>query len=213
MRKILLALTGAAALLAMAAPASASVLFNSTFDGLQAYGTWNVHATADGWTAVAGPGIELQNHVAGDPSTGAATDVFVELDSHANSAMSRTITDEGNYVLDFLYSPRPGVGDLSNGISIFLNGNLLDPPGNLSAVGGGNTMWSAYSTSFHATAGSILTFAATGTNDSLGGYVDNIKLSTGAVPEPATWAMMIFGFGGVGAAIRRRRQQPALAAA
>ena len=126
--------------------------------------------------------------------------------------MSRTITDAGAYVLDFIYSPRPGVGALSNGISIFLNGTLLTPPGNLSAVGGAGTAWSAYSTSFFASAGSTLTFAATGTNDSLGGYVDNIKLST-AVPEPATWAMMIFGLGGVGAVMRRRRQQPALAAA
>jgi hypothetical protein len=25
------------------------------------------------------------------------------------------------------------------------------------------------------------------------------------VPEPATWAMMILGFGGVGAVMRRRR--------
>ena len=28
--------------------------------------------------------------------------------------------------------------------------------------------------------------------------------SAGAVPEPATWAMMIIGFGGVGGAMRRR---------
>jgi len=28
----------------------------------------------------------------------------------------------------------------------------------------------------------------------------------GVVPEPATWAMMILGFGGVGATLRRRRQ-------
>ncbi len=34
----------------------------------------------------------------------------------------------------------------------------------------------------------------------------------GVVPEPATWAMMIMGFGGIGAAMRRRRNQ-ALAAA
>jgi hypothetical protein len=33
-----------------------------------------------------------------------------------------------------------------------------------------------------------------------------------AVPEPATWAMMLFGFGGIGATLRRRRRQPALAA-
>jgi|KBSMisStaDraftv2_1062788.scaffolds.fasta_scaffold241462_3 hypothetical protein len=33
----------------------------------------------------------------------------------------------------------------------------------------------------------------------------------GAVPEPATWAMLIFGFGGVGATLRRRRSQLAYA--
>jgi hypothetical protein len=32
------------------------------------------------------------------------------------------------------------------------------------------------------------------------------------VPEPATWAMMLMGFGGLGAVIRRRRNAPALAA-
>ncbi|HEX7947292.1 MAG TPA: PEPxxWA-CTERM sorting domain-containing protein, partial [Phenylobacterium sp.] len=29
--------------------------------------------------------------------------------------------------------------------------------------------------------------------------------TTGGVPEPATWAMMILGFGGIGAVLRRRR--------
>lgn len=33
----------------------------------------------------------------------------------------------------------------------------------------------------------------------------------GAVPEPATWALMIMGFGGAGALIRQRRRQAALA--
>jgi hypothetical protein len=33
----------------------------------------------------------------------------------------------------------------------------------------------------------------------------------GVIPEPATWAMMIMGFGGVGALIRRRRAHTALA--
>lgn len=35
--------------------------------------------------------------------------------------------------------------------------------------------------------------------------VDNISLSSTAVPEPAAWAMMLLGFGGLGALIRRRR--------
>jgi hypothetical protein len=32
----------------------------------------------------------------------------------------------------------------------------------------------------------------------------------GAVPEPATWAMMLLGFAGIGAAMRRRRRAPKL---
>jgi hypothetical protein len=34
-----------------------------------------------------------------------------------------------------------------------------------------------------------------------------------SVPEPATWGMMILGFGGVGAVIRRRRAAPVAVAA
>lgn len=39
--------------------------------------------------------------------------------------------------------------------------------------------------------------------------INYTALSTGAIPEPATWAMMIVGFGGAGAVIRRRRSQSA----
>jgi len=35
---------------------------------------------------------------------------------------------------------------------------------------------------------------------------------TPGVPEPTTWAMMIFGLGGVGALMRRKRLQPVVAA-
>lgn len=41
--------------------------------------------------------------------------------------------------------------------------------------------------------------------------IDNFHISTSAVPEPATWAMMIAGFGLAGAAIRRRRTAFAVA--
>jgi hypothetical protein len=34
---------------------------------------------------------------------------------------------------------------------------------------------------------------------------DNLNITLASVPEPATWAMMLVGFGGLGAAIRSRR--------
>jgi len=42
--------------------------------------------------------------------------------------------------------------------------------------------------------------------------VDNVSIlaTTGAVPEPATWAMMLFGFGAIGVAMRTRRRRKSL---
>jgi hypothetical protein len=39
-----------------------------------------------------------------------------------------------------------------------------------------------------------------------------VQVPTGAVPEPATWAMMLFGFGAVGTSLRRKRRQEMAAA-
>lgn len=52
----------------------------------------------------------------------------------------------------------------------------------------------------------------TQSHDNVGPIIDNVKLSIGsAVPEPATWAMMIAGFGLVGASLRRGRSSLATA--
>lgn len=40
------------------------------------------------------------------------------------------------------------------------------------------------------------------------GYKFDFQVGTAAVPEPATWALMIVGFGAIGAALRARRKTP-----
>ena len=40
----------------------------------------------------------------------------------------------------------------------------------------------------------------------------NYTLKNGAVPEPATWSLMILGLGGVGAVLRRRARHQAVVA-
>lgn len=54
-----------------------------------------------------------------------------------------------------------------------------------------------------------LTFSAT-LNDAYGPALDNVSIS--AVPEPATWAMMIMGFGVIGMMARSTRRARAVAA-
>jgi hypothetical protein len=44
-----------------------------------------------------------------------------------------------------------------------------------------------------------------GGNVNIGPILDNVLVTQGAVPEPASWAMLITGFGLVGAARRRQR--------
>ncbi len=213
MRKLVMAGAAAAALLMTAGTASAAtVLLQSTFEGVAVNpGNYVIVNTADGWTKGAGTaGIEVQNNVAGAPApTGGAK--FVELDSNSNSSMYYTFSYTGAVDLSFLYSPRPNVGPGSNGIEVWLNNSLLNPPGTVTGGPLGATNWSQYGAQFSVVSGDVLTFKAVGADDSLGGYVDNITIS--AVPEPATWAMMIIGFGAAGSMVRSARRKQALALA
>ena len=62
-------------------------------------------------------------------------------------------------------------------------------------------------------AGSTYTLSFNGAGNNAAAVTGNISLSLAPVPEPATWAMMIIGFAGIGMTLRRRRrtQLPQLA--
>jgi hypothetical protein len=93
-------------------------------------------------------------------------------------------------------------GNNVNPISFDLTGiTLIDRsnPTFLNVSASGIFNWSG----FDPTPG-VFQFSAQGSN------VTSFSLSAQAVPEPATWALMLLGFGGIGLAMRRRRR-PALA--
>ncbi len=117
-------------------------------------------------------------------------------------------TDFFNFGLFF----SPGL--VSTGGTYFLPtfGAGVEPPfGNLGStefIGAsiaGNAPWTTYFYSFNPTsAGSFQVRFATTSADKIGPLLDNVLVTQGAIPEPATWAMLIAGFGMVGVAARRR---------
>jgi hypothetical protein len=207
-----IATIAAAAAFAVAAPASAAtIIFQTTWEADQVPGgptpgTFIIYnnpptTSVAGWTPETQ--IELQNNVAGAPAPGVGGSVFAELDADFNSSMSRMI-GPGIYSLTYLYSPRPGVPQSSNGIGVTIGGVAISQT-EISGLFGPNTAWSQINTQEFTVGpgGALLRFSANGTSDSFGGYVDNITLIQ-AVPEPSTWAMFILGFGVLGFAMRRR---------
>lgn len=104
-------------------------------------------------------------------------------------------TQGGNYLAHDLVT--------GTGLTDFMDGN--DVSGSIiagTALGAGYIMYSGLTASeFH---------------DSGNGLTDDVIAYTagaGGVPEPAAWAMMLVGFGGLGAVLRRRRSSMLAAAA
>jgi choice-of-anchor C domain-containing protein len=91
-----------------------------------------------------------------------------------------------------------------------LSGNLTEVF-NFNATGttNANMGWISNSYKFIAGPGNTTTLSfASATDTAYGPALDNVSVS--AVPEPATWAMMIIGFGAAGSMVRSNRRKQAV---
>jgi hypothetical protein len=68
-----------------------------------------------------------------------------------------------------------------------------------------NMLWKQGGFSFVADSTESTIRLAAVTDSNAGVFFDTVSVTGPAVPEPAAWALMIVGFGGVGAVLRRRR--------
>ncbi len=185
---------------ALAPPTQASLILNGSFETPDIpTGTFAVFASIPGWSTSFGPGIEVQDHVAGSPYEG---DPFVELDSFSNSGMIQTsiATAAGNpYLVSFAYSPRPGRSAADNGIDVYFDGGLLISLAT-SGIGLSDTSCLFNFPVLAAGAMSSLEFRAVGASTSFGGYLDAVSV----VPEPSGLFLLATGLAAA-TAYRRRR--------
>lgn len=152
-------------------------IFDQSIPGLDWLVDW-VSALTEGV-----PGLEIQNNVAGAPDIGSGNQ-FAELDGNHPVKISQNIpTIPGKeYKLSFKYSPRPGAQSGTNMIEARADGNLLGAI--LSGVGGALTNWTSETRTFIADANTKIEFIDTDTDNSYGGYIDDVSLTCLGDPAP-----------------------------
>jgi len=208
--KIKTLLAGAAlaivSLAAASTQAAGNLVVNGDFSNPNVGGGYTIGAIP-GWTD-ASDGVEVGNTaVYGLPSYG-GNDQLMEINANTFDTVTQTITGltaGDSYTLSYAYGGRPGGGPQELNVSF---GSTL-----LTTETGSFGVWTPNSFVVVADASSeVLTFQSVdvGGLPSYGNEISTVSLS--AIPEPATWAFMMIGFGAVGASMRSRRKSLTVAA-
>ena len=202
--------TGAAVAAAVAlsgAAANAVTLINGSFESGTTPGSFITlgHNSTDieGWI-VKGNGVDY----VGSYWEAADGDRSVDLSALNGGSIQQTIdTIVGKtYKVSFWLAGNPDDGAGDKLVATSVSGDWVN---NFTfTVGAGNNHsnmgWSEYSYEFTAFDSTSTLVFNSQTRTPYGPALDNVSVS--AVPEPATWAMMIIGFGSAGAMVRRHRK-------
>ena len=172
--------------------------------------SWDVWGSLPGWETTDGAGIEVQTkHTVGGvtPFDG---DYYVELDSdptngngQTNSTMAQSLDlSSGLYRLSYAYQPRTN-SKRDNVLSVSVDGVEL---ANLDSSSGDSQGWVMYYADFSVDGAdpTKISFAAKGTDNTLGAFVDGVELSQ--VPVPAALPLMGTGLAALAYSARRRRR-------
>ena len=208
----------ASTVLGLASPATAATISGLANTGA-GYGLGS-NGIDSNWTLFGGPAYVSGTNgvfpVATNWLADTATSRWITPTNNAGDSLSPVANDNYAYTLTFsLAGFNPGTASFfgrfaadNEVTSILLNGNLL------AASGGGFTSWTNFAAnSGFASGTNTLTFNVTNFGQASGNpsglRVEFVQSNAAVVPEPASWAMLIAGFGLVGAAARRRRLAPA----
>ncbi len=219
MRHVILASAAALALLTPSVASAANLLANGGFEqtsgSFEGWGGWTFYSGGPnplpGWTVSFGS-VDVTNNQSGwSPASEGFNSLDINGWSRGEIAQTFATVIGQLYSVTFDYSrnaaaaPSPATATVSAGAGAF---NVSAPydTGLFGTVGA--MRWQSGGFSFVGTG--LDTIRLTATVEGNGGvFFDNISVGaltpSGAVPEPAAWAMMIVGVGLTGATLRRRR--------
>lgn len=157
-----------------------------------------------------------------DHSTGAGLFMLVDAGNNAPAPFwSQTFAVVAGTDYDFsLWAANLGTAGAQPAVSVLVNGAQVGTTTTLPYYSGANGGWQQINGTFNAGSATSITFALLNPvqtyiyNDMAIDDISVTGLAVAAVPEPATWAMTIGGFGLIGGAMRRRRfgqRMPAVA--
>ncbi len=223
MKRSLLATTGVAAALslsALAGSASAATIelltnggFDDVGDGVpEGWGGLTYYAggpvALPGWTIESGSVDLTDTSSIWGPAGGGQYSLDINGWSAGTLSQSFATVLGRTYTVAFQYSRNPANAPAVAAALVSAGGKSLEVTalGDGSFGGQGNMQWSMGG----------FTFAGTGNQETItlqalidgnaGVFFDEVSVST-AVPEPATWALMIGGFGMAGVTLRSRRRR------
>jgi choice-of-anchor C domain-containing protein len=198
------------AALLMAGSAQAATIVNGSFENGVSPPTSNFstllagNTSITGWS-IGGAGIDWIGSY-WQASNGVRS---LDLSALAGGRVSQDVTTRvgGRYTVTFDMAGNPDGAPPVKTLLVSINGGASTP---YTFTTNGTTSrpamgWTTYSYDFVANS-AVSTLAFTSIDNTASGpALDNVSISGGNVPEPATWAMLIAGFGLVGVAARRRR--------
>jgi hypothetical protein len=187
--------------ISVSASAATDLVINGSFTQPNVGSGWTQQASIPGWFSETGDLIEIGNAGVYGASCASAGCQLLEVNANSFGSVSQIVsglTPGARYAFGWSMAGRNGGG-----------------PQHLDVSVDGVTVGQMTSSNFSGWLDSVKRFTASGTTAKLnfsssdiggaasyGNLVTNV--SVGAVPEPASWAMMIAGFGLVGHAMRRR---------
>jgi hypothetical protein len=148
--------------------------------------------------------------ISGPSTTDSINYSFGYSDSDTNSPFSETVTWvndlAGIYAITLSTVATSVNGPTDVDITAaFVTGTGIGSPLSLGANPFNTDLIENYALAGQALGAGTYTLTVQGTRGDSGAFGGNVAFEAAGVPEPATWAMMLLGFGAIGWQLRRRR--------